>query len=80
MSKTVIKRVGKSFRLIDFHIFNQKGDLFPNGENSEDSDDQAKWNQPETFIIQMFGINEKGETCCVYLNDYKPYKNIYLYS
>ena len=46
MSKTVIKRVGKSFRLIDFHIFNQKGDLFQNGENSEDSDDQAKWNQP----------------------------------
>ena len=74
MSKTVIKRVGKSFRLIDFHIFNQKGDLFKNDDSlSEDSDDQSKWTEQENFIIQMFGINEKGETCCVYLNDYKPF-------
>ena len=74
MSRTVIKRVGKSFRLIDFHIFNQKGDLFQNEDSmSEESDDQSKWNQQENFVIQMFGINEKGETCCVYLNDYKPF-------
>ena len=74
MSKTIIKRVGKSFRLIDFHIFNQKGELFnKDDELSDDSDEQTKWNQPENFIIQMFGINEKGETCCIYLNDYKPF-------
>ena len=74
MKKTIIKRVGKSFRLVDFHIFNRKGELFKNDDSmSEDSDDQAKWNEQENFIIQMFGINEKGETCCVYLNDYKPF-------
>ena len=45
MNKTVIKRVGKSFRLIDFHIYNQKGDLFQNEDSlSEDSDDQqCEW-------------------------------------
>ena len=25
------------------------------------------------FVIQMFGINEEGETFCVFVNDYKPF-------
>ena len=52
-----IKRVvqGKSFRLIDFHIFNKRGDIVSD-EDSEGSDT----NDVENFIIQMFGINEKG--------------------
>ena len=25
------------------------------------------------FIIQMFGVNEKGETCCIYVDDYHPF-------
>ena len=51
MKKTIIKRVGKSFRLVDFHIFNRKGELFKNDDSmSEDSDDQAKWNEQENFI------------------------------
>jgi DNA polymerase elongation subunit (family B) len=25
------------------------------------------------FIIQMFGVNEKGETCSLYVNDYEPF-------
>ena len=72
MSK--IKRVvqGKSFRLIDFHIFNKKGDL-SDEIDSDDSDEKINFNDPENFIIQMFGINEKGETCCIYLDNYKPF-------
>jgi len=30
-------------------------------------------NEIDNFIIQMFGINEKGETCCLYLDNYKPF-------
>ena len=74
-SKNVIKRVGKSFRLIDFHIFNRKGEIHSDDDSSIDSSEKvSKWNDdPENFIIQMFGINEKGETCCIYLNSYKPF-------
>lgn len=25
------------------------------------------------FIIQMFGLSAKGETCCIYITDYKPF-------
>ena len=72
-SKNVIKRVGKSFRLIDFHMFNRQGEIHSDDDSSIDSSEKAsKWNDdPENFIIQMFGINEKGETCCIYLNSYK---------
>ncbi len=27
----------------------------------------------QTFTVQMFGVNEKGETFCAYVNDYKPF-------
>ena len=73
-TKNVIKRVGKSFRLIDFHIFNRQGEIYSDDDSSDDNNEASKWNNdPENFIIQMFGINEKGETCCIYLNNYKPF-------
>ena len=73
-NKNIIKKTGKSFRLIDFHVFNKKGDLFSNEDSSSDeSDGKVNWDENENFIIQMFGINEKGQTCCIYLNDYKPF-------
>ena len=71
---TKIKRVvqGKSFRLIDFHIFNKKGDIDAEID-SDDSDEKVNSNEKDNFIIQMFGINEKGETSCIYLDNYKPF-------
>jgi DNA polymerase elongation subunit (family B) len=68
MSKKRIVQ-GKSFRLIDFHIFNKKGAI---DADSEDSDENH-FDETDNFIIQMFGINEKGETCCIYLDNYKPF-------
>ena len=63
-----------NFRLIDFHIFNKQGEIYSDDDSSVDSNEASKWNNdPENFIIQMFGINEKGETCCIYLNNYKPF-------
>ena len=60
--------VGKTFRLIDFHIFDQTSD----GTSSEESDQSSHF-EPSNFIIQMFGVNEKGETCSLYVDDYKPF-------
>ena len=53
----------KSFRLIEFNIYDEE-------DNEEEND---KYTDNKNFIIQMFGVNEKGETCCLYINDYKPF-------
>ena len=31
------------------------------------------YGEDQTFVVQMFGVNEKGETLCAYVNDYKPF-------
>ena len=77
LKKTVkVKKAisGKSFRLIDFHIYNQS----PEPESDDSGTDSykpktSKTFEPTNFVIQMFGINEKGETCCVYLDNYQPF-------
>ena len=53
----------KSFRLIEFKIYDE--------EDCEEEND--KYTDNKNFVIQMFGVNEKGETCCLYINDYKPF-------
>ena len=77
-SKIVIRKkkptVVKSFRLIDFHIYDDS----PAKENDSGSDEDSykrsyKKDDDLQFVIQMFGINERGETCCLYVNDYKPF-------
>jgi DNA polymerase elongation subunit (family B) len=63
--------VTKQFRLIDYHTYDES----PQREDS-DSGEEREF-KPATdenqFIIQMFGINEKGETCCIYINDFQPF-------
>ena len=72
-STNLIKRkpttVVKPFRLIDFHVFDQK-----KFDDDDDDDNKFKKKQDDMqFIIQMFGVNEKGETCCIFIDDYKPF-------
>ena len=68
--KRVIKTIlTKSFRLFDFNIY----DEFPgNILNTMGSDsDESTTKQPKEtrkFVIQMFGINEQGKTCCIYVS------------
>jgi len=72
--KKILKRVvnGKSFKLIDFQAFD-------NHESEHDSSDDSQQsnvsitNAPKKFTIQIFGINEKGETACLYINNYLPF-------
>jgi DNA polymerase elongation subunit (family B) len=62
----------KSFRLLDFHTYDER----PNNEQSVSSNDanEKTYRKDEaTFMIQMFGINETGETCCIYVNDFHPF-------
>ena len=62
----------KSFRLLDFNIYDEveQHDTSSDSENGE----EYKYKKDEKrFKIQMFGINEKGETFCVFINDYEPF-------
>ena len=45
----------KSFKLIDFQIYDEKVE------------------KKSQFMIQMFGVNETGETCSIIIDDYKPF-------
>ena len=61
--------ITKSFRLIEFNFYDD--DSCNDDDSSTDSND--KYTNNKSFVIQMFGINETGETCCLYVNDYMPF-------
>ncbi len=56
----------KSFRLFDFHVYDESPPV------DEESEEGAR-REPPKFMIQMFGVNETGETCSIVINDYKPF-------
>lgn len=68
-----------SFRLLDFNTYNydeSKGtEPDEDGESSgeEDTPWVKKSEDSNIFAIQLFGINEKGETCSITVDDYKPF-------
>jgi len=71
---TVVKKARKptikrQFRLIDFHIYDEVNEQ----DESESEEDVPCRRDNKEFIIQIFGINEKGETCCIFVNDYTPF-------
>lgn len=76
-SNTKIKKpiITKSFRLIDFHIYDEKvQNDNDSGSDSNDNEEKFKEKVDESkFVIQMFGVNEFGETCSIYVNDYNPF-------
>ena len=49
-----------TFRLLDFQVKNEKGI----GKRGRDN---------KQFIIEMFGMNEKGETCAIWVEDFNPF-------
>jgi DNA polymerase elongation subunit (family B) len=78
-----------SFRLLDFNIFDEKrekeedldggpdnddadGHMTARTDAVEDGEKKFKKDQRST-TIQMFGLNEKGETCAIFIRDYFPF-------
>ena len=84
---------GKSFKLIDFHFYDQRAnnldqDISTGSDESSSGSGQGLAYSPDyvppptstganpntpKFIIQMFGLNEKGETCCMFVSNYSPF-------
>lgn len=61
---------GYKFKLFDFTVHAKQ----PDDSSSSGSDAAPKQNRNRTsFMIQMFGINEKGEKACILVDGFKPY-------
>jgi DNA polymerase elongation subunit (family B) len=87
--KETTPKYDTSFRLLDFNIFDEKREKEEDDDNEEeprrrneydDNDDNGdhrggkKYKKDEKFTtIQMFGLNEKGETCAIFVRDYQPF-------
>jgi len=56
----------RSFRLIEFNVYDSE----IVAENSEQGN--AMWDNKE-FMVQMFGINETGETASIIVDGFKPF-------
>jgi DNA polymerase elongation subunit (family B) len=56
-----------TFRLLTFNAYDEK-------ISSSDNEETGKNNKKEQeFLIQMFGINEKGETASIFVEGYNPF-------
>ena len=62
----------KSFRLLDFNIYDEIEE-HDSSSGSEGGEEYKYKKDERRFKIQIFGINEKGETFCVFINDYEPF-------
>jgi DNA polymerase elongation subunit (family B) len=87
--KETTPKYDTSFRLLDFNIFDEKREKEEDGddggneeepwrrnEEADNDDDRGekKYKKDEKFTtIQMFGLNEKGETCAIFVRDYQPF-------
>lgn len=58
-----------SFRLIDFSIYDQNVET----QATEEEQQQFQTRQNKKMVIQIFGINEMGETCALFVEDMNPF-------
>ena len=59
----------QSFKLLEFNVM----DIENESSDSDDNDNSNKKNNNKYFRIQLFGLNTKGETCSIFINDFKPF-------
>ena len=73
--KLKIKIPPIEFRLFDFNIYEE--DVIKNDDNDDSNSDETNENKikkdEKGLTIQMFGINEKGDTCAIFIRDYNPF-------
>ena len=63
------RTIGKSFRLLDVITFDHKEE----NDSESTSGSSEEQNENAEFYIQMFGLNEKGETCSLIITDFNPF-------
>ena len=72
--KQIVKRSKikqRTFRLLTFNPYDEE---VKNSDDSEDRAENNRWAPSEKeFMIQMFGINEKGETVAIFVKGFSPF-------
>jgi DNA polymerase elongation subunit (family B) len=58
------------FRIFDFNVYNEK--ISGNDDSSHDEDTYT-YKDSTQFQIQMFGLDESGRTCSIFVEDFKPF-------
>ena len=58
-----------SIRLLDFNIY----DANATESAANDSNEQHSNSYKKKMVIQMFGLNEQGETCAIFVEDMSPF-------
>ena len=63
------------FRIVDFNVYNEKDSSYDesSSSNSDEENNYISKKDLTRFVIQIFGVNEKGETCSIIAEDYKPF-------
>lgn len=61
-----------TFRLFDYNVYNEKEQI-DSSTDEESGGGGNTYKDTSTFMIQMFGVNEKGETCSIIAQNYKPF-------
>ena len=62
--------VAKTFRLFYFDVLN---DVIDQSSDDEKEKEKKKKGDEKQFLVQMYGINEKGETCSIIIDDFEPF-------
>jgi len=65
------KVIAKSFRLFYFDVLNDV--IEQPTSSSDDEKEKNKHCDEKKFLVQMYGINEKGETCSIIVDDFEPF-------
>ena len=63
--------VAKTFRLFYFDVLNDV--IEQPASSSDDEKEKKKRGDEKQFLVQMYGINEKGETCSIIIDDFEPF-------
>jgi len=63
------------FRIVDFNVYNEKNSSNDesSSSNSDEENNYISKKDSTKFVIQIFGVNEKGQTCSIIAEDYKPF-------
>ena len=71
MQKNIHRKIkGKSVRLLDFQVYDETKDASLDSSTASSEDET---NNVSKFVIQMYGINEKGETFSIMVQDFHPF-------
>ena len=63
-----------SFRLFDFQVRDEVIGSGSGGSSGSSGSSGKKFSKDKKcFVIQMFGINEQGETCCIIVRNHEPF-------